>query len=131
TPAIEAVVGLGAAVEYLQAIGLDRVEAHGRALRALARERLRQIPGVRVLGDTGVEGLSGPLSFTAGGALSHMVARTLSDAWGVCVRSGYHCAQPLHEELRSPPSVRLSFYVYNQPWEIDRAAEAIARTVRA
>ena len=64
------------------------------------------------------------------GALSHILARALSDAWGICVRSGYHCAQPLHEHLQSPPSVRLSFHVYNQPWEIDRVVEAITRIVR-
>ncbi len=131
TPAIEAVIGLGAAVDYLQAIGLDRVESHCRSLRAQARERLLRIPGVRILGDTGgLPRLSGPLSFTVANILSHMVARALSDAWGICVRSGYHCAQPLHEQLQSPPSLRLSFYLYNQLWEIDRVVEAITRIVR-
>lgn len=131
TPAIEGAVGLGAAVDYLQDVGLDRVEAHCRQLRALARERLLRIPGVRLLGDTregGRADSSGPLSFTVAGVTSHLLARASSDAWGVCVRSGYHCAQPLHEHLQSPPSVRLSFYLYNQPWEIERAGEAIART---
>jgi cysteine desulfurase / selenocysteine lyase len=130
TPAIEGVVGLGVAVDYLQAIGLDRVELHCQRLRSQAREGLRLVPGVRLLGDSGAPpGLSGPLSFTAAGTASHLLARALSDAWGICVRSGYHCAQPLHEHLQSPPSVRLSFYLYNQPWEIDAVLEAIARIV--
>ena len=127
TPAVEAVIGLGAAVDYLQAVGPDRVEAHCRALRAHARERFAALPGVRLLGSPGVTGLSGPLSFTVAHALSHMLARGLSDSAGICVRSGYHCAQPLHEALGSPPSVRVSFAAYNQPWEIDRCAEAVAR----
>ena len=129
TPAIEAVVGLGAAVDYLEAIGLDRVESHCRQLRAQAREGLLRIPGVRLLGDSPVAS-SGPLSFTVADTLSHMLARAASDAWGICVRSGYHCAQPLHEHLQSPPSVRLSFQVYNQHWEIVRVVEAITRIVR-
>jgi cysteine desulfurase/selenocysteine lyase len=127
TPAIEAVVGLGAAVDYLQAVGLGNVESHCRRLRARARERLQALPRVRLLGDAAAG--SGPLSVTVTGALSHMLARALSDAWGICVRSGYHCAQPLHEHLQSPPSLRLSFHLYNQPSEIDLCAEALARVL--
>ncbi len=55
-----------------------------------------------------------------------MIARTLSDAGGICVRSGFHCAEPLHEALQLPPTVRLSFYLYNQPEEIDAAFAALA-----
>jgi cysteine desulfurase/selenocysteine lyase len=128
TPAIEAVVGFGAALDYLQGIGLERVEAHCRELYELARRRLRAVAGLSFLGgpDAG-EGRTGPLAFTLAGTLSHMLARTLSDVSGICVRSGYHCAQPLHEHFRSPPSVRLSFYLYNQPWEIDLFVEALER----
>jgi cysteine desulfurase / selenocysteine lyase len=129
TPAVEAVIGLGAAVDYLQELGPDRVEAHCRALYAHARARLAVIPGVRMLGPRDGASLAGPLSFTVANALSHMLARGLSDGAGICVRSGYHCAQPLHEALGSPPSVRVSFAAYNQPWEIDRCAEALTRIV--
>jgi cysteine desulfurase/selenocysteine lyase len=125
TPAIEGAIGLGAAVDYLQAIGLEEVEAHCRHLHRLARTRLQTVRGVRLLGET--TGASGPISFTLTNVLSHMVARALSDAWGICARSGYHCAQPLHEHLHAPPSLRLSFYLYNQPWEIDRFFEALDR----
>jgi cysteine desulfurase / selenocysteine lyase len=85
TPAIEATVGLGAAVDYLQCIGLDNVEVHCRQLRDAAYSRLRSIPGVRVLGDQSACRASiGPISFTVTGVLSHMLARGLSDAWGIC-----------------------------------------------
>jgi cysteine desulfurase/selenocysteine lyase len=132
TPAIEAVVGLGAAVTYLQTIGPEKVEAHCRLLRQLARERLREMPGVRVLGPlSGSDAGSGPLSFTVADVPSHLIARSLSDSAGICVRSGYHCAQPLHEQIQSPPSVRLSFYLYNQPWEIDYFFEALRRLLAA
>jgi cysteine desulfurase/selenocysteine lyase len=130
TPAIEAAVGLGAAVDYLQALGLEAVEAHCRCLDRQARERLRTTNGVRVLGDGGA-GRTGPVAFTAAGALAHMVARALSDSAGICIRSGYHCAQPLHEHFRSSPSLRVSFSVYNQPWEIDRFIEGLDRILHS
>jgi cysteine desulfurase/selenocysteine lyase len=128
TPAIEAVVGLGAAVDYLQAIGLENVESHSRGLYRQARAHLETLPGARPLG-TVAEGTTGPLSFAIAKAPSHLLARALSDAWGICARSGYHCAQGLHEHLQALPSLRLSFYLYNQPWEIDLAFEALRRIV--
>jgi len=130
TPAIEAVVGLGAAVTYLQGIGLESVEAHCRQLRERARERLREMPGVRVLGLV-------PPAMLRRAAQLHGRRRAVPPdrprserQRRICVRSGYHCAQPLHEQLRSPPSVRLSFYLYNQPWEIDWFFEALGRLLR-
>lgn len=128
TPAIEGVIGFGAAIDYLQAIGMEQVESHCRHLNSLARKRLLTVPGVRLLGVVDAEEQpTGPISFTVGNMLSHMVARALSDAWGICVRSGYHCAQPLHEHLRTPPSLRVSFGLYNQPWELDLFFEALDR----
>ena len=130
TPAIEGVIGFGAAIDYLQAIGMERVESHCRLLNGLARKRFRAVPGVRLVGVVDAEEQpTGPISFTVANMLSHMVARALSDAWGICVRSGYHCAQPLHEHLRTPPSLRVSFGVYNQPWELDLFFEALNRTL--
>jgi cysteine desulfurase/selenocysteine lyase len=128
TPPIEAVIGLGAAVDYLQEVGLENVEGHVRRLYAQARQRLQTLPGVRILGPSAAErGCAGPLSFTIPNTPSPLIARALSDGHGICVRSGYHCAQPLHESLRFPPTVRLSFSLYNQPWEIDHFFEALAQ----
>jgi cysteine desulfurase/selenocysteine lyase len=119
TPALEAVVGLGAAVDYLRGLDPERVGSHCGALRRQALERLRNTSGVCVLGGADDRPTAGPVSFTTRGVLSHALARGLSDAWGICVRSGYLCAQPLHEHLRSQPSLRLSFGPYNQPRELD------------
>jgi cysteine desulfurase/selenocysteine lyase len=131
TPALEAVVGLGAAIDFLQDIGLENVEAHVCALYRYARSRLAEVRGARLVGpESPTAGHAGPLSFTFPDAPAHMIARALSDGHGICVRSGYHCAQPLHEFLELPPTVRASFYLYNQPWEIDRLFEALAQ-VRA
>jgi cysteine desulfurase/selenocysteine lyase len=130
TPAIEAVIGLGAAVDYLQEIGLENVEAHVRTLYALARARLKLVRGARVVGPEAVgDGHAGPLSFTVAGVPAHLIARALSDGHGICVRSGYHCAQPLHEHLGVPPTVRLSFYLYNTPEEVDLVFAALAQVL--
>jgi cysteine desulfurase/selenocysteine lyase len=130
TPAVEAAVGFGAAVDYLQAIGLEVVQAHARQLYAQARERLRAVPGARLLGpQPPPAGHAGPLSFVVGNTPSHLIARALSDSHGICVRSGFHCAQPLHEHLQWPPTVRLSFYLYNQPWEIDLFFELLGQVL--
>jgi cysteine desulfurase/selenocysteine lyase len=129
TPALEAVVGMGAAIDFLQDIGLENIEAHVCALYQYARARLAGIRGARLIGQplSPVAGHAGPLSFTVPDVPAHLIARALSDGHGICVRSGYHCAQPLHEHLGSPPTVRISFYLYNQPWEIDRFFEVLAQ----
>jgi cysteine desulfurase/selenocysteine lyase len=128
TPAIETAVGFGAAVDYLTAVGQESLEAHTRALYRHARNRLRDVPGVRVTGSASPDS-TGPLSFAVPGIPSHLIARTLSDAHGICVRSGFHCAEPLHEALQLPPTVRLSFYLYNQLEEIDATFAVLAEVL--
>jgi cysteine desulfurase/selenocysteine lyase len=118
TPALEAVIGLDAAIDYLWTIGPDDISAHLAALRRIAVARLQQRKGVKILGVT-APGAGGPVSFMIEGQSPHFLARALSDAHGVCVRSGFHCAQPLHDHMGFPASMRLSFYVYNQPEELD------------
>lgn len=129
TPAIEAAVGFGAAATFLQEIGLDRIAAHHRILRRQAVGGLQKIPGVALVGSRSAADQCGPLSFTVTGAPAHLLARILSDRHGICVRSGFHCAQPLHEALQLSASVRLSTYLYNQPWELGAFFEALAATV--
>ena len=126
TPPIEAAAGFGAAVDYLEEIGLENVERHEQALLAQAIERVQRIEGVRIFGPTD-ESRCGPLSMTVPSVPPHAVARAMSDSYGICVRSGYHCAQPLHETLGLPATLRASFYLYNQPDEIERFAEALER----
>jgi cysteine desulfurase/selenocysteine lyase len=130
TPALEAVVGLDAAIQYLWDVGADALGEHQRALRQLAIDRLRSMKTVRLLGDPSVES-DGPVSFAIPNQSPHMLARALSDAYGICVRSGFHCAQPLHECTGFPATLRLSFYAYNQPEEIDVFCDAFERLLAA
>jgi cysteine desulfurase/selenocysteine lyase len=129
TPPVEVAAGLSAAVDYLRTVGLEEIEAHEKQLFRQALARLRRLSGARLVGPDDPD-RGGPLSFVVDGAPSHLLARTLSDAYGICVRSGFQCAEPLHESLGLAPSVRLSFGPYNQPGEIDAAFDAIERVAR-
>ncbi len=130
TPALEAVVGLDAAIQYLWDVGPEEIGDHQRALRRLAIDRLQTMKSVRLLGDMSAES-DGPVSFAVPNQSPHMLARALSDAHGICVRSGFHCAQPLHDATGFPATLRLSFYVYNRPEEIDVFCSAFERLLAA
>jgi len=117
TMAIAEAVGLGAAVQWLQRVGLDRVFAHDRELAAYAMSRLAEIDGVRVLGPP-AERRGGVVAFTVDGVHPHDVAMAL-DRDGVCVRAGHHCAMPLHDALGVPASVRASFHCYSLREDVD------------
>src|SRR5262249_39432345 len=117
TMAIAEAVGLGAAVDYLQGLGMDAIFAHDRELAALAMEKLAEIPEVKILGPS-AERRAGVVAFTLADIHPHDVA-TVLDAEGVCVRAGHHCAMPLHEKLGVPASVRASFHCYSLSDELD------------
>ncbi len=125
TPAIIEAIGLGAAVAYLTALGMERVHAHERALTAYAMERLAAIPDLTLYGPP-ADRRGGVVSFTLGDIHAHDLA-TLLDGEGVAVRAGHHCAQPLMERYRIPATARASFYVYTTSAEIDALAEALER----
>ena len=110
-------VGLGAAVQYLEALGMDHVFAHDRAMAKYAMERLTEVPGVTVLGPP-AERRAGVVAFTLEGVHPHDIAMVL-DQDGICVRAGHHCAMPLHEQLGVPSSARASFHCYSLPQEVD------------
>jgi cysteine desulfurase / selenocysteine lyase len=131
TPAIIEAVGLGAAVEYLSALGMERVHEHEQALTRYAMERLATVPDLRIYGPP-AERRGGVVSFTLGEIHPHDLA-TLLDRDGICVRAGHHCAQPLMERYGLPATARASFYVYTTSAEIDALAEGLerARTVFA
>lgn len=119
-------VGLAAAVDYLDAIGMERVEAHDRALVEHALGLLGERPWVRVLGPTDPAHRVGAVSFTVDDIHPHDVAQVLDDA-GVAVRSGHHCAWPLHRRLGIPASTRASFHVYTTHEEVEAFATALDR----
>jgi cysteine desulfurase/selenocysteine lyase len=128
TPAIESVIGLAAAIDYLRGLDCEQVVGHLKCLRSYAIEKLSFLPRIRLL-SANEQGAMGPVSFYFEGLPSHVIARGLSDSYGVCVRSGFQCAEPLHEFLGIGPSLRLSFFVYNQVSDIDFAIESIRSLV--
>jgi cysteine desulfurase / selenocysteine lyase len=124
TPPIAEAVGLGAAVEYLSNLGMDRVRAHERALTGYMLERLGDVPGLRVTGPPEAEARGGLVSFTIEGMHPHDIAE-LADRGGVCIRAGHHCAQPLMRCLGVSATARASIGVYNEPSDIDALVEAL------
>jgi cysteine desulfurase/selenocysteine lyase len=125
TPNAANAVGLAAAVEYLDGIGMDSVRAHERALMSEAQKRLTVIEGLRIYGPPASE-RSGVLSFTLGDVHPHDLA-TILDGEGVCIRAGHHCAQPLMRRLDVPATARASFYVYNDESDIEALVAGILK----
>ncbi len=119
TPAVAAQVGLGAAVEYLSALGMDAVRQHEVDLLDYALEKLPSVPGFRSFGPKDVNQRAGVISFTLGDIHPHDVAAIL-DSENVAVRAGHHCAQPLMDSLCVMATTRASFYVYNTTDDVDR-----------
>ena len=128
TPNVAGAVGLAAAVEYLEGVGMDEVRRHELALLTAAHERLSAIPGIRLFGPPPGD-RSGAVSFTLADVHPHDLA-TILDARGVCIRAGHHCAQPLMRRLQLPATARASFYVYNDLADVD-ALTAGVETARA
>lgn len=123
------VVGLGAAVKYLSEIGMDAIHAHEKKLTAYALEKLTQIPGVRIIGPDNTEDRGGAVSFVVEGIHPHDLGQVL-DAHGVSIRTGHHCAWPLHRACKANSTARASFYLYNTEDEVDALVEAV-RAARA
>lgn len=117
TPAIAEAIGLGAAVDYLSALGMDNIAAHEHEITEYALDRLEEIPGVKLFGPA-ADKKGGVAAFTLEGVHPHDVAQIL-DQDGVAVRAGHHCAQPLHEKFGIPATSRASFYLYSTKEEVD------------
>jgi cysteine desulfurase / selenocysteine lyase len=118
TPSVADAIGLAAACDYLDALGMDRVREHERALIDAALARLAVIDGVRVYGPPSLDDRSGAVSFTLDGVHPHDLA-TILDGEGVCIRAGHHCAQPLMRRLAVPATARASFYVYSSVDDVE------------
>jgi cysteine desulfurase/selenocysteine lyase len=124
TPAIEAAVGLGAALDYLTALGLPAVAAWETELLALATERVAEVPGLSLIGTA--RDKAAVLSFTMAGIHPHDVG-TVLDQEGIAVRAGHHCAQPVMQHFRVPATTRASFGLYNTREEVEALAAALHR----
>lgn len=125
TPNVGGAIGLGAAVDYLQKIGMDNVHEHEKDLTKYALERLSECSKVTVYGTNDLSKRCGIVPFSVKDMSSHDVA-LICDNYGIMIRSGYHCAQPLHQEiLKLHSSDRASFYIYNSKEEVDRLVEVL------
>jgi cysteine desulfurase/selenocysteine lyase len=123
-PAVAQAVGLAAAVDYLSGLGLGHVAAHEESLTAHALDALREINGVRILGPDTTKDRGGAVAFEVEGVHPHDVGQVL-DELGIAVRTGHHCAWPLHRALGVQASTRATFYVYNTHAEVDALADGI------
>ena len=118
TPPIAEAIGLGAAVDYLSAIGMENIHQHEQDITAYALKALGDMPGVRIFGPSTPDGRGGTLSFAVDGVHPHDVGQIL-DAEGVEVRVGHHCAKPTCARFGVPATTRASFYLYTTPEEVD------------
>ncbi len=123
-PAVAEAAGLGAAIDYLTTLGMDNVAAHEESLTAHALDALREINGVRILGPDTTKDRGGAVAFEVEGVHPHDVGQVL-DELGVAVRTGHHCAWPLHRALGVQASTRATFYVYNNHAEVQALADGI------
>jgi len=123
-PAVSLTAGLGAAIDYLNALGMDNVAAHEQELTAHALEAVGAIDGVRILGPLTTENRGGTIAFDVEGVHAHDVGQVL-DELGIAIRTGHHCAWPLHRTLGCQASNRASFYLYNTHAEVDALADGI------
>ncbi|MCU1607908.1 MAG: sufS, partial [Modestobacter sp.] len=128
-PMTAQVVGLGAAVEYLQRLGMDTVLAHEEALTAYALEQLQAIPGVSVIGPPDTVARGGAISFTVEGIHPHDVGQVLDDL-GIAVRVGHHCAWPVVRRYGVPATTRATFYVHTGYDDIDALVEGVREAQR-
>jgi cysteine desulfurase / selenocysteine lyase len=127
TPIIAGAIGLGAAIDFLQEIGLDNILEHEHKLAAYALEKMSTIEGLTIYGPAEAEKRAGVITFNLSDVHPHDVA-TVLDAEGIAVRAGHHCAQPLMKWLDVSATARASFYLYNTEEDIDKLVEGLAKT---
>ncbi|HRY11445.1 MAG TPA: aminotransferase class V-fold PLP-dependent enzyme, partial [Candidatus Nanopelagicales bacterium] len=128
TPNIAQAVGLAAAVDYLEAVGMQNVHEHEVYLTGLALEGLGSLPGIRIIGPTDLTDRGGAVSFVADGVHSHDLGQVLDDS-GVAVRVGHHCAWPLHRRFGVAATTRASFYIYNDEQDVEALVAGTRRAL--
>jgi cysteine desulfurase/selenocysteine lyase len=123
-PMTSQAVGLGAAVDYLSGVGMDRVAAHERVLTERTLAGLSEIDGVRIIGPTSTVDRGGAVSFVLDDVHAHDAGQVLDDL-GIAVRVGHHCAWPLHRRFGIAATVRATFALYNTPAEVDALLDGV------
>ncbi|TSC53344.1 MAG: cysteine desulfurase/selenocysteine lyase [Microgenomates group bacterium LiPW_16] len=129
TPDIAGAIGLGAAIDYLNKVGMENVRTHEKKLVGYGLAQMTKIPGLTIYGPMTTRDHSGVIAFNVSGIHPHDLAQIL-DGEGVAIRSGHHCAMPLHARLGISASARASFYIYNTCQEIDKLVEGIKKAKR-
>lgn len=129
TPHIAGVIGLGAAMQYLEKIGMEKVRIHEKELLILAMKKLAEIPELSILGPKDIKKRSGVISFTIQGVHPHDIGSFLNEG-KIMIRVGDHCAKPLHKKLKISASSRFSFYIYNDKEDIRGAVKSLQELVR-
>lgn len=127
TPIIAGAIGLGAAIDFLNEIGLDNIAEHEHKLAAYALEKMSSVPGMTIYGPLDSAKRAGLVTFNISDVHPHDVA-TVLDAEGIAVRAGHHCAQPLMKWLKASATARASFYLYNTEDDIDKLVEGLVKT---
>lgn len=126
TPIIAGAIGLAAAIDYLESIGLDKIEQHEHELAAYAMEKMSEIEGMTIYGPKDPSKRAGIITFNLDDVHPHDVA-TVLDMQGIAVRAGHHCAQPLMKWLNVSATARASFYLYNTKEDVDRLVEGLQK----
>lgn len=129
TPHISGAIGLGAAVDYLANLGMDAVRMHEKEMTAYALRLLSSMKGLTIVGPTNPDKRGGVVSFLIPGIHPHDIAQVL-DEDNICIRVGFHCAEPLHEYLKTGPTARASFYVYTTKSDIDALVKGLEKTIK-
>ena len=129
TPNVEGAIGLAAAVDYLQKLGMANVRKHEQVLAKYALKKLAQVKWLRVIGPLNTTRRGGVITFVAKNAHAHDVAQIL-DSEGVAVRSGHHCTMPLHQRFGLTASTRASFYIYNDKKDVDALVAGLLKVRR-
>lgn len=127
TPIIAGAIGLGAAIDFLEEVGLDQIEQHEHKLAAYAMEKMSTVDGITIYGPKEAENRAGVITFNLNDVHPHDVA-TVLDADGIAVRAGHHCAQPLMKWLHVSATARASFYLYNTEEDIDKFVSSLIKT---
>ena len=127
TPAIAEAIGFGAAIDYLNSVGMDAIAQHEHELVHYAIKKMKLLPGLEIMGEKAAQ-RGGVISFTLPGIHPHDVAQVL-DEHGIAVRAGHHCAMPLHDKFGIPASSRASFYLYNSEKEVDHLVKSLIEVI--
>jgi cysteine desulfurase/selenocysteine lyase len=129
TPNVADAIAFGAAIDYLDALGMDAVREHEREITDYALRRLADVPGVSIFGPMDANLRGGVISFELEGVHPHDIGQVL-DTHGVAIRTGHHCAQPVMLALHVPATARASFYLYNTTDEVDKLATSLQEVTR-